>query len=583
MKKTMKIDNAATCAAEHIRDAFDTYQAKFLEITRRSGDRFNQRDWQGVHQDALERLDLYTETVNRTVAALRCENGDPPDLTGAGPAMKQVYAALIAGRTDFELTETFYNSVVRRLSGTVGVNPAAEFIAADFKIPRIEDRACPVCRFYPQPPAPWTPRDLIREIISAYGSEFEFQDMERDIRRVTEALENHMANRIGTRQINGAEMIEPVFYRDRAAYIIGRLRIGHRIFPMVIALLSEPEGVMVDAVLLTGREISILFSFTRSYFHAEVSNPSEMVNFLKTIIPLKRVSEIYTSVGFHKHGKAELFRELTRSLAASDDQFEIAKGEKGMVMLVFTLPSFNVVFKIIRDRFEYPKNTSRDAVRNRYQLVFRHDRAGRLVDAQEFEYLEFGRARFSDGLLAEFRRMARNSVIIKADRVIIRHLYAERRLTPLDIYVRESVTEAAREAVIDYGRAIKELAASNIFPGDLFLKNFGVTRHGRVVFYDYDELMLLTECNFRKFPKSRSYEDELSSEPWFHVGDQDVFPEEFRTFIRFPDHLKAVFESAHGDLFDVKFWQTTQAHLNAGKVIHIFPYGQARRFEHRSV
>jgi len=200
------------------------------------------------------------------------------------------------------------------------------------------------------------------------------------------------------------------------------------------------------------------------------------------------------------------------------------------------------------------------------------------VDAQEFEHMEFDRNRFSEELLDEFCKSARNTVIIEGDRVIIRHLYTERRLTPLDIYVREAPEDAARNAVLDYGRAMKELAATNIFPGDLFLKNFGVTRHGRVVFYDYDELCLLTECNFRKIPKSRGYDDEMSSAPWFHVDAHDVFPEEFRTFLRFPPHLGAVFDSAHADLFDVAFWQDMQEQLRSGAVIHIFPYRPESRF-----
>jgi isocitrate dehydrogenase kinase/phosphatase len=262
------------------------------------------------------------------------------------------------------------------------------------------------------------------------------------------------------------------------------------------------------------------------------------------------------------------------------DRFEPAWGEKGMVMAVFTLPSFNVVFKIIKDRFPYPKTTTRQEVRAKYQLVFKHDRAGRLIDAQEFEHLEFDRARFDEGLLAELLADAAGSVSVQGDRVVIRHLYTERRVTPLNLYVRQAPQAAAREAVLDYGRAIKDLAATNIFPGDLLLKNFGVTRHGRVIFYDYDELCALTDCRFRDLPQAASHDEELSAEPWYYVDDDDIFPEEFLQFLGFPPPLRALFLEAHGDLLTADFWRGMQARLRAGEIVDIFPYKPARRLAH---
>lgn len=578
MKRESLPDDIADHGVDRILTVFDGYQSAFDDITRRAGDRFNRRDWKGMHQDAMERLDLYGRYVNTALDRMRNLLEDRTDRESVLTRMKSSYADRVESRDDWELAETFFNSVVRRVLSTVGVNPGMEFTAADFKVPHIEDRTCPVCTVFGDFVDGAEVRDMIRNILAGYASTFSYRDMDRDADRIAGAVNGYLAENVEASGIAGVEMIDTVFYRENAAYLIGRMRSGERILPLVIALLNEPEGVTADAVLLTEEEASILFSFTRSYFHALVDHPGEMVNFLKTILPLKRVSEIYTSLGFHKHGKAELYRELTRNLAYSKDRFQIARGKKGMVMLVFTLPSFDVVFKVIKDKFEYPKNASREGVMNRYDLVFRHDRAGRLVDAQEFEHMRFDRGRFSEALLEEMRRHAENSVEIRAEHVVIQHLYTERRLTPLDLYLKEAGEDAAREAVIDYGRAIKELAASNIFPGDLFLKNFGVTRHGRVVFYDYDELCLLTECRFRKIPKSRGYTDELSSEPWYFVGEHDVFPEEFRTFLKFPGQLGAVFEEVHGDLFDVKFWRNLLEKLRSNGLVHIFPYKQRRRF-----
>jgi isocitrate dehydrogenase kinase/phosphatase len=300
-------------------------------------------------------------------------------------------------------------------------------------------------------------------------------------------------------------------------------------------------------------------------------------------MPLKPVAELYIAIGYNKHGKTERYRALYRHLSNSNDKFEIARGAKGMVMTVFTLPSYDVVFKIIKDRFAYPKTSTRDQVMDRYRLVFKHDRVGRMVDAQEFEYLTFQRERFSQELLEELQAVAAQTVTVTDDEVIIKHLYTERRLYPLDLYIKEMGSEKAKAAVIDYGNAIIDLAAANIFPGDLFIKNFGVTRHGRVVFYDYDELTLLTECNFRKMPESRSYDDEVADQPWFAVAENDIFPEEFRRFLWFPGPLREVMEEQHGRLFTPEFWQELQQRTRAGELLDFYPYSQKKRFHRRGV
>jgi isocitrate dehydrogenase kinase/phosphatase len=337
--------------------------------------------------------------------------------------------------------------------------------------------------------------------------------------------------------------------------------------------------VVVDAALLTVDEASIVFSFTRSAFHVDAPAPVRVIRFLKSIMPAKRIAELYVALGYDKHGKAELYRDLVDHLERSSDAFEIAAGDRGLVMTVFTLPSYDVVFKVIRDRFEYPKTTSREHVIGRYQLVFRHDRAGRLVDTQEFKHLAIPRDRVSDDLLAELLASASRSVEVAGDRVVLKHVYTERRVTPLNLYLRDASTPeaAAGAAVLDFGRAIKDLAATNIFPGDLLLKNFGVTRHGRVVYYDYDEICLVTECTFRLMPEPRTDEEALAAEPWFYVGPHDIFPTELGTFMGLYGPLRDVFLVEHGDLLSPEFWQSMQAVHHAGEVVDIYPYRPERR------
>jgi len=342
--------------------------------------------------------------------------------------------------------------------------------------------------------------------------------------------------------------------------------------PLVLPLIHAERGIVVDAVLMNQNEASVVFGFSWTYFRVDAPRPHALVDFLLSIMPNKRPDELYTSIGFNKHGKTVLYRSLIEHLRDPAARFAFAEGDEGMVMAVITLPAFNVVFKIIKDSFGAPKNTTRQAVMDKYHFVFVRDRVGRLADAQEYEHLEFPRRCFPDALLEYLLRVAGTTVRADGERVIVRQLYTERRVIPLNLYLRDTDEDAAREAVIDYGTAIKDLAAADIFTGDMLLKNFGVTRNGRVICYDYDELCLLSECRFRRIPQPTSIEEEYAAEPWFHVAEGDVFPEEFKAFLVPPGRLRDTFLRAHGDLLDVAFWQGVQRRLAAGEVFDVFPY-----------
>lgn len=574
MRMTRRTTHLALRGAEATRDAFDSYQARFKAITRRAKRRFEKQDWHGAQNDAVERLDLYKNVVNKITADIGGLLQDAIQDKTVWAAMKALYVALIAGRDDAALAETFFNSVTRRIFTTVGVDSNIEFTNPDFESPPARAPR----RIYKTFAKNSSTCDLAKAILWAYRLRVDYHDLDQDAALVAAEIEKRLPPGWGSRKGDRIEMLNPVFYRNKGAYLIGRIRDGAGYIPLVLALLNTDRGLVVDAALLTEDEASVVFSFTRSYFQVEVKRPHELIAFLKSMMPLKRVAELYIAIGYHKHGKTELYRDLLHHLANSDDKFQLAPGDKGMVMAVFALPSYDVVFKVIKDRFSYPKTTTRQEVIDKYQLVFTHDRAGRLVDAQEFEYLKFDRRRFSPELLDELLATAANSVSVEGDSVVIKHLYTERRLIPLNLYLRDP--EAA-EAVVDYGQAIKDLAATNIFPGDLLLKNFGVTRHGRVVFYDYDELCLLTDCNFRELPQAGTQQEEFASEPWFFVGDDDIFPEEFLTFLGFPGKLREIFIRAHGDLLGVEFWTTMQKRIRAGEVIDIFPYKHDKRLSRR--
>jgi isocitrate dehydrogenase kinase/phosphatase len=560
---------AALCANAAYR-AFLSYQAEFHAITGRAVNRFLRRDWSGAYADAAERLGLYGRVLNELVVAVHGLMGNRLEKKPIWAAIKAVYSSLITHCNEWEIAESFFNSLTRRVFATVGVNQQVEFVDSDFDAPPT-DSPSTVQRVYKGAELP----ALLSAILTELGFPTErYANLPAASAAAAARLEIELGGPLAR-----IEMIESIFFRGKGAYLVGLVfRAGDgRSLPLALALLHGRTGITLDAVLTGEDDIAILFSFTRSYFRVETERPYELVRFLKTLIPRKRLAELYMAIGYNKHGKTEFYRNFLRHLDASEDQFENAEGSRGMVMLVFTLPSYDVVFKLIKDRFDYPKESSRAEVMRKYRLVFEHDRAGRLVEAYEFEHLRIARDRFRPELLEELQRCAADSVSIEDDYVVIHHLYVERRVRPLNLYLAETDGAAARAAVIDYGQAVKDLAATNIFPGDLLPKNFGVTRHGRVVFYDYDELCWVTDCDFRELPAPTSYEEEIAAEPWFSVHENDIFPEEFPPFLGFRPDLLETLVDCHGDLFQAAAWRRVQAALRAGSTLDIFPYSSEKR------
>jgi len=565
----------ANMAARAIYDAFGIYRTEFKDCTHRSKQLFEACDWLGAQENARARLDLYRHVVDDVEASIREILEDRITSRLVWASAKAVYSGLIINRNAWEQAETFFNSVTRRVFTTVGVDEQIEFVSTDFDTPPTPSQK-PVYLSFTRKTST---QDLFATILSAFELAVPYQDLARDCQLIEKAVAERLRQIGALRFVSQVEVVSSLFFRGKGAYLVGRMFSGSHMIPLTLALINDESGVYVDAVLLHETDVSILFSFTRSYFHVVVERPFDLVRFLKSILPRKRDAELYISIGYNKHGKTELYRDLLHHLAASDDTFKIARGEKGMVMTVFAMPAYDVVFKIIKDRFAYPKKNTRQGVMDKYRLVFRHDRAGRLIDAQEFEFLQFERHRFDTDLLEELLTVAPSTVCVEEDFVIIKHCYVERAIIPLNIFLTEATEEAAIHATIDYGNAIKDMAISNIFPGDMLLKNFGVTRHGRVIFYDYDELCLLDTCNFRKIPQSSYYEDDFASEPWFPVAENDYFPEEFEQFMGLNGRLREIFHEHHGDLFDYQTWQSIQKRLNEGEVIDIFPYAQNRRLK----
>lgn len=572
----MDLPTAAARAAEIVEQDFADFHASFLAATRRVRTLFERRDWAGVRRETVERMRMQSAYVGRSLNEVRGVIGR----AGADPAARQTWRALkaaysrqVVGRDDVELAKTFYNSLTRKVFSHVGVDPEIDYQSDDIPLP-YKGWEMAAARMYATrrvDPA------LVERILTDAGLEEPFASPVEDARLAAEVIARDVRKRFGGEEIEAVDILRPVFFRNKGAYLVGRARRGAEVMPLLFALLHEDDGVVVDAVLSTEEEASIVFSFARWYFHVHVDSPRQVIGFLQSILPRKRIAELYNSLGYLKHAKTELYRDFVAEVARAEEPFRVTRGQRGLVMAVFTLPAFDWVFKVIRDRFPPQKSTTRWEVMKRYRQVLEQDRVGRMVDFQEFEHLPLPRERFSGELLDELLAAAGDTVHVEGDHVVLDHLYVERRVTPLDVFLQDAGSEAAEAVVVDYGQCLRDLAAANVFPGDLLLKNFGVTRHGRVVFYDYDEFSPLLELDFRRFPEATHPDQEMASEPWFSVEENDVFPEEMRRFLGLEGRLREVFEEHHAELFGIDFWRRMQAAHQSGEMIDFFPYGEERR------
>jgi isocitrate dehydrogenase kinase/phosphatase len=583
--------------AKAMMDGFNRHYRLFRTESARAKHRFETRDWSGQQRAQRERIEFYDLRVNECVKRLIKEYHADRQPIDVWEQVKLHYIGLLVNHRQPELAETFFNSVSTKIlkrayfqNDFIFVRPA---VSTEY-IENEEPEARPTYRCY-YPTAQSMPAEVLR-LIQDFNLHVPFEDQERDAQLVLAAMKRHF-DHIKLRANFQFQVLSGLFFRNKGAYIVGKIINGFQDVPFALPVLHNADGkLVIDAALFGEDDLLLVFSFARAYFMVDMEIPSAYVQFLRSMMPRKPRAEFYNALGLAKQGKTLFYRDFLFHMRHSSDKFRIAPGIKGMVMLVFDLPSYPFVFKVIKDFYPPQKDTSREQIRGKYQLVKQHDRVGRMADTLEFSEVGFPRERFTDELIAEIEKFAPSQLEI-ADtngdgnlEVLVKHVYIERRMIPLNIYLQEAFDAlrvnpedpAARaqiaRAVIEYGNAIKDLVAANIFPGDMLWKNFGITRHGKVVFYDYDEIEYITDCNFRKVPAPRNEEDEMSGEVWYSVAKNDVFPETFGPFLLGNPVVREEFMKHHADLLDAEFWQSHKARIAKGHVYDVFPYERERRF-----
>jgi isocitrate dehydrogenase kinase/phosphatase len=567
----------AAAVAQSILVGFDRHYALFRYNAQQAKARYEAADWHAIRDLASERIEFYDARVREAVERIGREFGAARLETGNWQQVKRQYVSLLAEHRQPELAETFFNSVCAKVLHRTYFHNDFIFVRPGVATDYLDGKPPSYRAYYP---AQAGFERSLRNMFIDLGLACPFVDIERDLARVLAALRAHMPEALDAAIDCQVHVLRTLFFRNKGAYLIGRYLNDGELLPFAIPILQDARRrLYLDTVLFGTERLETLFNFSRAYFMVDMEVPSAYVRFLKSLMPTKPESEIYTMLGLHKQGKTAFYRDLLAHLNHSDDRFVIAPGIKGLVMGVFTLPSFPYVFKIIKDTRR--KDVSREFVKKQYQLVKVHDRVGRMADTWEYSDVPFPKDRLDPALLKELRETAPSLIEEDGTNIVIRHLYIERRMIPLNIFLEQSDDAQREHAIIEYGDAIRQMVAANIFPGDMLYKNFGMTRQGRVVFYDYDEVAYMTDCNFRRIPPPRTPEDEMASEPWYTVGPTDVFPEEFGTFLLGDPRIRALFMKHHAELLDAAFWQKKQAGIRAGLLEDVFPYPESMRFHHQ--
>ena len=582
------IDSIAETIARRILTEFNVHYSRFLNMSRQVKYAFESASWKRIQKLHSDRIFLYDSRVIESIESLKRDFGDYVDDDNIWLEIKQHYRELLFDHSQPELAESFYNSLFCRLFHRRYYNNNYIFFES---VSQEQSHSSPepvTVKFALNRNV----RDLMQNVLQFYGLKKPFINMDRDLKYLQTLLEAHpifKSIRSGNAYV---ELLASAFYRNKGCYLVGRLVVNQttdidqddqsellvKEVPFVVPILhKEGQGLYADTLLLDPNDMAIVFSFARAYFFVDTLYPGAMVNFLAHMMPSKSEAELYTAIGLQKHGKTQFYRDFVEHLKQTDDQFIVAPGIRGMVMAVFTLPSYPYVYKIIKDKFAPPKEVTKEIVKQKYLLVKQHDRVGRMADTWEYSYVRFPLDRFDPALLEELLRDAPAEVKTEGSDLVVRHLYIERRMKPLNLFIETATVEQKRSVMLEYGNAIKQLAAANIFPGDMLLKNFGVTRHGRVIFYDYDEINYLTESHFRVIPPPRDFDDEMSAEPWYSVGPYDVFPEEFATFIFSDLETRRIFEELHPDLLQASYWQSLQDQLKEAVVTDVIPYSRDKR------
>jgi isocitrate dehydrogenase kinase/phosphatase len=568
-------------AAGIILGAHRRYLARFNGITAKAQETFETRAWIQGALHAAERVRLYRDAVDGVWLGLeRAYSGQLLSrefwLAGRRALLETVFDDY-----DADLALTFFYSTMR-----------LAFDRLDAPVEYADDGLAE--RSHVSSPHPATRRyradggrlsASIAQALADCAFRAPFRNLAPEAGLAAGRMLEGWRAEIGASTPRHLEILRPVFFRDQEAYIAGKLWAREGEMPVVLALRNDERGIALDAVL-TGKEDmrNILFVSTRSTFHVLADEYREVLAFLDSLAPERGHPAMCAVLGFTHPARVALNQRLRDHLARTRERFARVPGREGMAMVVFGPPGFPYVFKVIRDFSAKQGWTGRQRIMDVYRWVHEINRGRLMLDAWIYRNLRFPRDAFEPGVLQELLSAAPQSVRLDGDAVILKDVYAQRRVRPLNTFFEEEEERALRERAADaLGCFIKDLASMGLFVSDCYglTFNLGLTHGFNAALFDFDDLGSLLRHNFRETPPMDEKDELLWNPevdgPWFAVAENDVLVDEWERFLGVPLDLQACFREKHGDLFTTAYWTQVQRRILSGEQHYVLPYPQERR------
>ena len=550
---------------------FDLFYSRFQVITESAKTAFETRDYQASLIISKKRLSLYSDSMYKLGENLSDAFSPISRDQGLWEVIEEKYRQLVRNRYEGDLALAYIHSVRRALllgewspvDYSFDVPSKANKNYSDFLFETFHTEAITT--------------DLLLDILRVPGFNVQYRELKVDAMLAAQRVKGDLDDRFSTYKIQKIEVIKGEFYRNRGAYIVGRIVLDNLSnVPLVIALLNEEKGIYVDAILTSESAAFNIFSTTRANFHVNNEYYHELSEFLHSIIPKRTLGLSYSTIGFNHFGKVAVMEELKEELLSNDGKFDFAIGFKGTVAIGFQSRQSGYNLKVIRnsptEQYKWGMFEGVPSVLEKYSRVHVINRTGSMLDNIIFYRVKLERIWFTNALLEELLNEASECVTLQGNFLFFRHLIVQRRLTPLPVYLETSSQAESEAAVINLGHCIKNNMAANIFNKDLDARNYGVGVFGGVYLFDYDALEKFTEVKIRT--NQNQFEGEEEIPEWFFEDGVVFLPEEIESGLRIPSRsLRRLFREVHGDLLQVGYYERIQDELRVGKVpsVRVYP------------
>ena len=550
---------------------FDLFYSRFQVITESAKTAFETRDYQASLIISKKRLSLYSDSMYKLGENLSDAFSPISRDQGLWEVIEEKYRQLVRNRYEGDLALAYIHSVRRALllgewspvDYSFDVPSKANKNYSDFLFETFHTEAITT--------------DLLLDILRVPGFNVQYRELKVDAMLAAQRVKGDLDDRFSTYKIQKIEVIKGEFYRNRGAYIVGRIVLDNLSnVPLVIALLNEEKGIYVDAILTSESAAFNIFSTTRANFHVNNEYYHELSEFLHSIIPKRSLGLAYSTIGFNHFGKVAVMEELKEELLSNDGKFDFAIGFKGTVAIGFQSRQSGYNLKVIRnsptEQYKWGMFEGVPSVLEKYSRVHVINRTGSMLDNIIFYRVKLERIWFTNALLEELLNEASECVTLQGNFLFFRHLIVQRRLTPLPVYLETSSQAESEAAVINLGHCIKNNMAANIFNKDLDARNYGVGVFGGVYLFDYDALEKFTEVKIRT--NQNQFEGEEEIPEWFFEDGVVFLPEEIESGLRIPSRsLRRLFREVHGDLLKVDYYENIQNELRVGKVpsVRVYP------------